>query len=56
MEDIMEQVLTILSVAVLFFVRIGIPVIVLIGLGIVIDHWQAKRQKEVQDELRKHTS
>jgi len=52
----MEQVLMTLSVAALFFLRIGIPVIVLIGLGIVIDRWQAKREEEIRDEVHKHAS
>lgn len=33
-----------LSVIVLFIIRIGIPVIVLVTLGILIDRWQSKRE------------
>lgn len=54
MEDKMEQVLLVLSVAMMFVVRIGIPVIVLITLGVVIDRWQSKREKGVQQEIHKH--
>lgn len=50
----MEQILLILSVAIMFLIRIGVPVIVLIILGILIDRWQAKRDKDVQKELRRH--
>jgi hypothetical protein len=50
----MEQLLSIVSVAALFFVRIGIPVIVLIILGIVIDRWQATREDAVKREINKH--
>ena len=44
----MEQVLYILSIAGLFFLRIGVPVLVLLTLGIVIDHWQAAREKSLR--------
>jgi hypothetical protein len=50
----MEQLLTILAVAALFLVRIGVPVIVLIGLGLIIDHWQSKREESVRREINKH--
>ena len=51
----MEQLLLTLSVAVLFLVRIGIPVIVLITLGVVVDHWQSKREQKVQQATHKHS-
>lgn len=44
----METVIGILSVATLFFVRIGIPVLILTGLGIIVDRWQTKREKQVK--------
>jgi hypothetical protein len=50
----MEQLLAILSVAALFFMRIGIPVIILIILGMVIDRWQATREDAVKREINKH--
>ncbi len=40
----MDVILGILSVAALFFVRIGIPVLVLTALGIIVDRWQTKRE------------
>jgi hypothetical protein len=47
----MEQVLLVVSVAVMFIIRIGVPVILLLSLGILIDRWQSRREKEVQQEL-----
>lgn len=52
----MEQVLTILGVAGLFLVRIGVPVIVLISVGLMIDRWQGKREESLRRELNKHAS
>ena len=49
----MEQVGLVLSVALMFIVRIGIPVIVLITLGVMIDRWQSKREHGVNQELHK---
>lgn len=43
----MEQLLLIVSVTVLFVIRIGIPVIVLLSIGILIDRWQSKREKDL---------
>ncbi|MFN8447746.1 MAG: hypothetical protein U0521_03895 [Anaerolineae bacterium] len=50
----MEQLLAILSVAALFLLRIGVPVLILISLGILIDRWQARREDAVRRELNKH--
>ena len=52
----MEQLLTIISVAALFLIRIGVPVIVLIALGILVDRWQSRREEAVQKELSKRAS
>ena len=41
----------ILSVAGLFLVRVGLPVLVLVLLGILIDRWQTGREAEA---LRKY--
>ncbi len=49
----MEQVLTILGVAALFLVRIGVPVLVLIGVGLLVDHWQSNRDKALLNEINK---
>ncbi len=44
----MEDIMAALSVAAIFVLRIGIPVLVLVTLGFLIDRWQSKRE----DELR----
>lgn len=44
----MEQLLLTLGVAVLFSLRIGVPVLVLLLLGILIDRWQSKREQNVR--------
>lgn len=35
-----------ISVIAMFFIRIGIPLLVLIILGVVVDRWQTKREQE----------
>ena len=50
----MEQLLLVISVAVMFIVRIGIPVILLLAIGLLIDRWQSRREKEVEQEIHKH--
>jgi hypothetical protein len=52
MEDKMNELVTILGVAALFLLRIGIPVILLVGLGLLIDRWQSKREAEIQGRRR----
>lgn len=49
----MEQLLLTISIAALFLLRIGVPVIILITLGVVVDHWQANREPKVQDSSHK---
>lgn len=34
-----------LGIVGLFFLRIGVPLLVLIGLGIALDRWQGRRAK-----------
>lgn len=50
----MEQFVMILSVAALFLLRVGVPVIILIALGILIDRWQTMRESAVRRELDRH--
>lgn len=38
----------ILSVTGLFLLRVGLPIILLVILGVVIDRWQTKREERVQ--------
>jgi hypothetical protein len=45
----MAELSTILAVLGLFVLRIGVPVVVLITLGILIDRWQSRREAEVRN-------
>ena len=44
----MQDIQLILSVAIMFFLRIGIPLLVLITLGTLIDRWQTSRENEIR--------
>jgi type III secretory pathway component EscR len=49
---IMNDILLTLGVIVLFVARIGIPMMILIGLGIALDRWQSRREKNYsQDDV-----
>ena len=51
----MDQLLLTISIAALFLLRIGVPVIVLISVGVGIDRWQSHRdQKPVQPTAHRH--
>lgn len=50
----MEGLLMTLGVALMFLVRIGVPVLVLIGLGILIDRWQSKKESEFAALYQQH--
>lgn len=50
----MESVLLTLSVVALFLLRVGVPVTLLIALGMVIDRWQKHRNVEVQRNVEHH--
>ena len=43
----MDDLLMVLSVAGLFLLRIGVPVLLLVGLGLLIDRWQSKREWDI---------
>ena len=45
----MADVSTVLAVLGLFILRIGVPVVALISLGILIDRWQSRREEEVRN-------
>ncbi|MCB9451093.1 MAG: hypothetical protein H6672_06615 [Anaerolineaceae bacterium] len=47
------DIMTIVSVVVLFILRIGIPVLVLVGLGVVIDRWQRRREADIETKYNK---
>lgn len=48
----MNGIWVVLSVAGLFLVRIGLPVLMLVILGILIDRWQSKRLEEGKTQQR----
>lgn len=50
----MTDIMMVVSVAGLFLVRVGIPIIALVALGIVVDRWQ--RRREVSMERSPQTS
>ncbi len=50
----MEELLTTVGVVALFLIRVGVPVLVLVGIGILIDRWQSNREKEI-DRLYQQT-
>jgi hypothetical protein len=52
----MEQLLTIIAVAGLFLVRIGVPVLALLTIGLLIERWQSHREQALRQELRQHHS
>ncbi len=43
----MNDLMMVLGVALLFLFRIGVPVILLVGLGILIDRWQSNRERNL---------
>jgi hypothetical protein len=43
----MDGVLAVLSVIGLFMLRIGVPVLLLVALGILIDRWQTRRDEHI---------
>ena len=49
----MDQLLLTLSIAALFLLRIGVPVVVLIAVGMVIERWQSHREQNVQPTSHK---
>ena len=42
------DIMVALGVVGLFLLRVGLPVVFLIGLGLIIDRWQNKRNAELQ--------
>ena len=44
----MDDIGLVLSVIALFLLRIGVPVILLVSLGVLIDRWQSKREENGQ--------
>ena len=50
----MIELQTVVGIVALFILRIGIPLALLVGLGIIIDRWQRKRADEVEQYRRQH--
>lgn len=49
----MDEIMMVLSIAGLFLIRVGIPVILLVALGVLIDRWQSKREAELTKSVKK---
>ncbi|MBZ0274693.1 MAG: hypothetical protein K8I60_01030 [Anaerolineae bacterium] len=49
----MNDIMLVMSVIVMFTVRIGIPVIILVGLGVLIDRWQRRRESDIDRKYNK---
>lgn len=43
----MNDLMLTLSVIILFLVRIGVPVFVLVTIGILLDRWQSRRETDI---------
>ena len=43
----MDEILVALGVAVMFFIRVGVPVLALIVIGVLVDRWQSKRESNI---------
>jgi len=45
----MSDILLTLSVVLMFFLRIGIPILALVILGVIINRWQTKRENDIRE-------
>lgn len=52
----MDELITTLAVAALFLIRIGVPVMLLVGLGVLIDRWQSKREHDLEHQQTGRTA
>ncbi len=50
----MEELLATVGVVALFLIRVGVPVLALVGIGILIDRWQSNREKEIDRLYQRH--
>jgi hypothetical protein len=53
-ERVMNELTMIIEVTILFFIRIGIPLLLLIVLGVVVDRWQSHREAQVRSYYQQH--
>ena len=44
----MNELLSILGVMGFFLLRVGLPIVLLVALGILIDRWQTKREEKIR--------
>ena len=49
----MDELFVALGVAGLFLLRVGLPVLALIALGIMVDRWQRQRESEYEGPARR---
>jgi hypothetical protein len=49
-ENNMNELTNIASIAGLFLLRIGVPLVLFALLGILIDRWQSKREEEIKQQ------
>ncbi|MCA9884765.1 MAG: hypothetical protein KC546_05310 [Anaerolineae bacterium] len=52
----MSDINLIFDVAVMFIIRIGIPLLLLVVLGTIIDRWQRKLHAEAEQEKQRQAS
>lgn len=45
----MIELQAVVGIVALFIMRVGIPLALLVGLGVLIDRWQQKRAEEVEE-------
>lgn len=50
----MIELETVLGVIVLFVIRIGLPLTLLVGFGVLIDRWQSRREAEIERYVEEH--
>ena len=50
----MTELTLVINVFLMFFVRIGIPLIMLVILGVVIDRWQRKLHDQANQYREEH--
>jgi len=44
----MNELTSILGVTAMFLLRVGLPIVLLVILGIAIDRWQTKREERIR--------
>lgn len=48
-EGVVDDLMLTLSVIVLFLLRIGVPVLILVTLGVLLDRWQSRRALRIEE-------